>query len=136
MGAVFRTIDDRRGERPMFSVLNVEAQLPVLSDDELRQMRFWEEENLFRENDTSMYLCNPATLDDKLAAFYENGAWQTLETWVADKGLQYLELKKSPSGCTGATRLVEYIETAPYMRVQQPPGAGSTEAALDDRSDG
>ena len=31
--AVFRTISDRRGDQPMFSVLNVEAQLPVLSDD-------------------------------------------------------------------------------------------------------
>ena len=129
--AVFRTIDDRRGDQPMFSVLNVEAQLPVLSDDELRQIRFWEEENLYRENDTSIYMFNPATLDDELAAFYENGAWQTLETWVTDKGLQYLELKKSPSGFMGSTRLVEYIEREPYMRIQQPPGAGSTDATRD-----
>ena len=130
--SVFRTIDDRRGDQSMFSVLNVEAQLPVLTNDELRQIRFWEEENLYLEGDTSMYLFNPATLSDQLAAFYENGAWQTLETWVTDKGLQYIELKKSPSGIMGSTRLVEYIEEKPYMRVQQPPGAGSTEATLDD----
>jgi KaiC/GvpD/RAD55 family RecA-like ATPase len=130
--SVFRTISERRGDQPMFSVLNVEAQLPVLSDDELRQIRFWEEENLFREQDTSMYLFNPATLDDELAAFYENGAWQTLETWVTDKGLQYIELQKSPSGFMGSTRLVEYIESEPYMRVQQPPGAGTTKAASDE----
>ncbi|WP_262180408.1 ATPase domain-containing protein [Haloarcula laminariae] len=130
--AVFRTIDDRRGDRPMFSALNVEAQLPVLSDDELRQIRFWEEENLYRPGDTSLYLFNPATLDDELAAFYENGAWQTLETWVTDKGLQYIELQKSPSGFMGSTRLVEYIEREPYMRVQQPPGAGSAESTLGD----
>jgi len=134
--AVFRTIDDRRGDREMFTILNVEAQLPVLSDDELRQVRFWEEENLYREGDTSMYLFNPATLDDELAAFYENGAWQTLETWVTDNGLQYIELKKSPSGFMGSTRLVEYIESKPYMRVQRPPGAGHTEATLDDGGQG
>jgi len=130
--AVFRTIDDRRGDQPMFSVLNVEAQLPVLSDDELRQVRFWEEENLFRPEDTSLYLFNPATLSDELAAFYENGAWQTLETWVTGKGLQYIELQKSPSGFMGSTRLVEYIEREPYMRIQQPPGAGSTQSAVGD----
>jgi hypothetical protein len=32
----------------------------------------------------------------------------------------------------GSTRLVEYIEEEPYMRVQQPPGSGSTEETLDD----
>ena len=95
-------------------------------------MRFWEEENLFEPEDTSMYLFNPATLDDRLAAFYENGAWQTLKTWVTDKGLQYIELQKSPSGFMGSTRLVEYIEDEPYMRVQQPPGAGSTESTGQD----
>jgi len=130
--AVFRTIDDRRGDQSMFSILNVEAQLPVLSDDELRQTRFWVEANLYRPRDASMYLFNPATLDDELAAFYENGAWQTLETWVTDKGLQYIELQKSPSGFMGSTRLVEYIEEQPYMRVQQPPGAGSTETTPGD----
>jgi KaiC/GvpD/RAD55 family RecA-like ATPase len=130
--AVFRTIDDRRGDQSMLTVLNVEAQLPVLTDDELRQVRFWEEENLFMPDDTSIYMFNPATLSDELAAFYRNGAWQILDTWVNDKGLQYLELKKSPSGFMGSTRLVEYIEDKPYMRVQQPPGSGSTEATLDD----
>jgi KaiC/GvpD/RAD55 family RecA-like ATPase len=130
--AVFRTIDDRRGDQSMLSVLNIEAQLPVLTDDELRQVRFWEEENLFMPGDTSIYMFNPATLDDKLAAFYENGAWQTLETWVNDKGLQYIELQKSPSGYMGSTRLVEYVDDEPYMRVQRPPGAGSTEETLND----
>ncbi|MFC7026422.1 ATPase domain-containing protein [Halomicroarcula sp. GCM10025710] len=123
---VFRTIDDRRGDQPMFTVLNVESQLPVLENDELRQVRFWEEQNLYQEQDTTMYLFNPATLTDELAAFYENGAWQTLETWVSDDGLQYVELQKSPSGYMGSTRLVEYVEDEPYMRIQKPPGAGAT----------
>ncbi|WP_324758876.1 ATPase domain-containing protein [Haloarcula sp. GH36] len=124
--AVLRTIDDRRGEQPMFTALNVEAQIPVLTDDELRQMRFWEEENLYRPDDTTMYLYNPASLDDELGAFYRNGAWQNLRTWVNEKGLQYIELKKSPSGYMGSTRLVEYVTDEPYMRVQRPPGAGAS----------
>ncbi|MFC6974068.1 hypothetical protein ACFQL1_04295 [Halomicroarcula sp. GCM10025709] len=122
--AVLRTVDDRRGDRPMFTALNVEAQLPVLDNDELRQMRFWEEENLYQPEDTTMYLYNPDTLSDELAAFYRNGAWQNLRTWVNDNGLQYIKLKKSPSGYMGSTRLVEYVTDEPYMRVQRLPGAG------------
>ena len=129
---VFRTVDERRGDQALFTVLNVESQLPVLEDDELREVRFWEEQNLYREGDTTMYLFNPATLSDELAAFYENGAWQTLETWVSDDGLQYLELQKSPSGYMGSTRLVEYVQDEPYMRIQQPPGSGTSVPRRDD----
>jgi len=124
--AVFRTIDDRRGDREMFSALNVEAQLPALSDDELRQLRFWEEENFYLPGDTSVYFFNPATLSDELAAFYRNGAWQILRTWVEETGLQYLKVEKSPAGYLGATRLVEYLDDEPYIQLQRPPGAGES----------
>jgi hypothetical protein len=119
--AVFQTIDDRRGDRPMFSAINIEAQLPVMDTDELKQVRFWEEENLMSENDTSLYFFNPGTMPSELAEFYKNGSWQVLRTWINDKGLQYIKLKKSPAGFLGSTRLVEYTEEKPYMRVQRPP---------------
>jgi KaiC/GvpD/RAD55 family RecA-like ATPase len=119
---VFRTIDERRGDRAMLTVINVEAQLPLLTDDELRQVRFWEEENLYLPGDTSLYLFNPETMSDRLSAFYANAAWQTLSTWIDDRGLQYIKLEKSPAGFLGSTRLVEYLDDRPYMRVQQPPG--------------
>jgi KaiC/GvpD/RAD55 family RecA-like ATPase len=119
--SVFRTIDERRGDRSMFTILNVESQLPFLDDDQLRRMRFWEEENLYLPGDTSLYFFNPETMDDRLAAFYKNAAWQVLRTWVGANGLQYVKLRKSPSGFMGSTRLVEYVEEEPYMRVQEPP---------------
>ena len=119
---VFEQIDERRGDRAMLTMINVEAQIPMLDNDDLKQVRFWEEENLYLERDTSMYMFNPQTMDERLAAFYENGAWQTLDTWISGNGLQYLELEKSPSGYLGSTRLVEYLDEEPYMRVQRPPG--------------
>ena len=119
---VFETIDDRRGDRPILNLINVEAQLPMLTDDELRQMRFWEEENFFRPGDTSLYFFNSEAMDDELAAFYQNSAWQSLRTWVSDNGLQYVKLKKSPGGYLGSTRLIEYMDEQPYMRVLHPPG--------------
>jgi KaiC/GvpD/RAD55 family RecA-like ATPase len=119
--ALFQTIDDRRGDRPMFSAINVEAQMPVMGTDEMRQVRFWEEENLHQQDDTTIYFFNPGTMPTELAEFYKNGAWQVLRTWINEKGLQYLKLKKSPAGYLGSTRLVEYTQGKPYMRVQQPP---------------
>ena len=119
--ALFDTIDDRRGDREMFSAINVEAQIPVMGRDEMRQVRFWEEENLHQPGDTTIYFFNPQTMSDELAAFYKNGAWQVIRTWINDKGLQYLKLRKSPAGYLGSTRLVEYTEGKPYMRLQKPP---------------
>lgn len=40
-----------------------------------------------------------------------------------DRGLQYVKLRKAPDGYLGATRLVEYVDSEPYMRVQRPPGS-------------
>ncbi|PSP34370.1 hypothetical protein BRC64_00915 [Halobacteriales archaeon QH_10_67_22] len=124
--AVFRTVDDRRGDREMFTAINVEAQLPALTNDQLRQLRFWEEENLHLPGDTTVYFFNPDTLGDTLAPFYRNGAWQILRTWVEETGLQYLTVEKSPAGYLGATRLVEYTDEKPYMQIQRPPGAGES----------
>jgi KaiC/GvpD/RAD55 family RecA-like ATPase len=120
---VLSEIDERRGDRAVLSLINVEAQLPSHSTDELRQFRFWEEENFFGERDTSLYFFNPTALGDRLTAFYRNGAWQVVKTWVTDRGLQYVKLRKAPDGYLGATRLVEYVDEHPYMRVQRPPGA-------------
>jgi circadian clock protein KaiC len=124
--AVFETISERRGDRPVFSAINVEAQLPVLGEAELRQARFWQEENFFGPADTSLYFFNPATMNDRLAAFYRNASWQVLRTWISDNALQYVTLKKSPSGYMGSTRLLEYTDEPPYLRVQRPPGAGAS----------
>jgi KaiC/GvpD/RAD55 family RecA-like ATPase len=124
--AVFRTIDDRRGDQELFTAINVEAQLPALGTDELRQLRFWEEENLYLPGDTTVYFFNPDTLTDELAAFYRNSAWQILRTWIETSGLQYLSIEKSPAGYLGATRLVEYLDDEPYMQIQRPPGAGES----------
>jgi hypothetical protein len=121
---VFQTIDERRGDQVLFTAINVEAQMPAMSTNELKRVRFWEEENLMLEDDTSLYFFNPGTMDDELAEFYKNGSWQVLRTWINDKGLQYLKLKKSPAGFLGSTRLVEYTEEKPYMRIQRPPRAG------------
>lgn len=123
---VYQTVKDRSGNDPLFSLINIEAMTPGMSNDELRKARFWEEENFFGEKDTSLYLFNPETVQDRISEFYKNGAWQVLDTWINDRGLQYIKLKKSPVGYLGSTRIVEYLKKEPYVRVQQPPKGGTT----------
>ncbi|MFW5983999.1 MAG: hypothetical protein ACOCRA_02230, partial [Halobacteria archaeon] len=114
---IYKTIRDRTGDRPVFSLMSVEAMLPTMSNDELRKARFWAEENFFEDEDTSLYIFNPKTIDEGVAEFYKNGAWQVLRTWIDEKGLQYVKLRKSPTGPLGATRLVEFLDEEPYIRV-------------------
>lgn len=62
---------------------------------------------------------DPNLMADKLAAFYVDAAGQVLRTWMCESGLQFLELPKSPIGSVGSTRLVEYLDDRPFLRVQQ-----------------
>jgi hypothetical protein len=48
---------------------------------------------------------------------------------VADDGLQYVTLRKSPCGFVGSTSLVEYVADPPYVRVQDPPATREHPAA-------
>jgi hypothetical protein len=115
---IYKTVEERTGDTPVFSLMSVEAMLPTMSNDELRRARFWEEENFFGDKDTSLYIFNPKTIDEGVAEFYKNGAWQVIRTWINERGLQYVKLKKSPTGYLGATKNVEYLDEEPHIRVQ------------------
>jgi len=119
---IYNAVDERRDGTALFSLINVESQIPSYSPEEIRRARFWEEENFYREDDTAIYFYNPNSIPDKLDAFYTNGASQVISTWMSDRGLQYITVNKSPSGFMGMTRAVEYVDQEPFIRIQRPPG--------------
>jgi hypothetical protein len=84
---VFRTIDERQGETPLFIVINIEAQLPVLDREDQQRVRFWIEENLHRDDDISIYFGNPGVMEQQLAEFYRNGSAQVMTTWRNERSL-------------------------------------------------
>jgi len=126
---IYEAVDQRRDGRPLFSLINVESQLPSLEPDQIRRNRFWEEENFYREQDTAIYWYNPASIPSSLDAFFMNGATQILSTWLTERGIQFLKVKKSPSGYMGLTRAIEYIDEDPYLRIQQTPGGRDLEGS-------
>jgi KaiC/GvpD/RAD55 family RecA-like ATPase len=121
---IYEKIKQRGGEDGIFSIVSLEALLSTMSDKEIRRVRFWEEENFYGDMDTSVYLSNPGTINERVAEFYKNSAWQVLNTWVEETGLQYVKLDKSPSGYMGSTRNVEFLNQEPKVRIQMPPGSG------------
>ena len=61
---------------------------------------------------------NPKLMPSKLAAFHLDAGTQVLKTWLNDAALQYVTVKKSPTGQVGSTGVVKYTDAPPYFRIQ------------------
>jgi len=110
-----------RSDRTNFALVNADAVVHALGVDEARNLGYFAQAQLLGSDDALVYVSNPETIPEMAAAFHRDAAEQVLETWIADDGLQYVSLRKSPCGFVGSTALVEYVDDPPYLRVQDPP---------------
>lgn len=115
---ILQMVDETSVGDGQFYMLNTEAKVHGIGREEARSFRYWLEANFITEDDMHLDIHNPNLMEDELAAFYVDAAGQVLKTWMDDSGLQYLNLKKSPIGDVGTTRLIEYLEDEPYLRIQ------------------
>lgn len=115
---ILQMIDEHSAGDGQFYMLNTEAKVHGIGREEARSFRYWLEANFITEDDMHLDIHNPHLMADELAAFYVDAAGQVLRTWMDESGLQYLRLKKSPIGSVGTSRLIEYLEDEPYLRVQ------------------
>lgn len=116
---ILQTIGGQSTADGLFYVLNTEAKVQGIGREEAWSFRYWLEANYIGPEDIHLDIHNPSLMADELAAFYVDAAGQVLRTWMSDSGLQYVELSKSPIGTLGSTRLVEYLDEAPFLRIQQ-----------------
>jgi hypothetical protein len=112
------TIRDRITTDGLLLLLNTEAKVHTLGEEESRRTRYWLQSQLLEPSDLLVDVHNPNLMASDLAEFYTDAATQVLETWLDDTGLQYVRLKKAPTGEIGGLRLVEYIEDKPYIRMK------------------
>jgi KaiC/GvpD/RAD55 family RecA-like ATPase len=119
---LLQLIDERRGDRPLVTLMNTEAPARTLGEEQVAALHEWQEANLITEENLTIYQHNPDTMTDGLHEFLANNAEQVLEVWVHKNGLQYVTLEKSPTGYLGSTLLVDYYDEEPFIRVQTPPG--------------
>jgi KaiC/GvpD/RAD55 family RecA-like ATPase len=135
---VLRTIDERRGDRPLLLVTNTQTLNTVLDGAQLRQLRHREHVGVTDHEDAALFVHNPTLLpvgaDGPTAEFYADNAAQVLRTWLRD-GVQYVTLRKGPSGHLDGTRYVEPVPEPPFVRVQRSVRTRSDTASSDDGCD-
>jgi KaiC/GvpD/RAD55 family RecA-like ATPase len=119
--SVLDVVADRSDGRPRLSMVNADSMVNSLGTEAARTVRYWQESRMLREEDLMVHVHNPSVTPEEVSGFYTNAAEQVIRTWLADDGLQYLTLEKSPCGFIGTTSLVEYTTDPPYLRVQDPP---------------
>ncbi|MFB6203721.1 MAG: RAD55 family ATPase [Candidatus Nanohaloarchaea archaeon] len=119
-----------RSERPVQLMLNVSAAAHRLGPSNARSLAY-HESGMVEEEDRLIYLMNPRVIPDELADTYIDMSDQVLTTWLADDGIQWIKLKKSPCGYVGKTALVEYMDERPYLSVEAPPSERENPLAED-----
>lgn len=53
---------------------------------------------------------NPVTIPESLSEFFYSDSIQVFEATMAESGIQYLHLNKSPVGEPGSTSVIDYTE--------------------------
>ncbi|MFB6076932.1 MAG: RAD55 family ATPase, partial [Candidatus Nanohaloarchaea archaeon] len=94
MRYLLRTVDDRAAGEHLLSIVNTEAKLQQMSEQEAQNVRYWQEANLCGPEDVLFDIHNPHLMSDELAEFHNDAAGQVFRTWLADSGMQYLKLQK------------------------------------------
>lgn len=111
-------IYNRKGNRPLLGVIHAHSILETVDPDDLQRVRTRTQTNFVGSDDISLYVINPSLVTDTFTAYLEDSSRQVLSTFLDDRGLQYVELQKSPRGYLGSRRLVEYLDEPPHLRVQ------------------
>jgi len=103
------------------SVLEHTALQHLVDENQARQLFYWTSGSVM--NDEAYDLTLVLTVDrevtgDRLTSFFTGAADQVVRTWRGDDELQYLSVPKSPAGTPGHTRVVEPLETPPYVELR------------------
>ena len=118
----FRTLVAELGGRVEEAVAIIEhsAMAHLVTENESRQLYYWADGNVMNgEYDLTLVLTGDrAVAGDRLTSFFAGVADQVMRTWRGGDELQYLSVPKSPAGTPGHTRVVEPLESPPYVRLR------------------
>lgn len=104
-------------DRPVYLLLDLEPMFHRHGEQEIRELHYWLESVLRDTPGAAVYLDNLRLIPEALTAFFYNSADHTLRLWRGERGSEYVALEAGHSGDVGGTRLVEYAETDPYVRL-------------------
>lgn len=105
--------------RPVLAVLELTPVLHLVDPDQARQLFYWANANVLAMDGLSLVIpVDRAVGGEQLAAFLASSAEQVVKTWRGEEGLQYLSIRKSPSGSPARSRVVEPIDEPPFVRLR------------------
>jgi len=106
---------ERAGDRPLFALVDTEPLLETVPAERVREVRYRAAAGHTRVDDVVVYTINPGSQSDTLVEFFVDTSQQTLAIDRDDDGLEWLTVRKSPTGEPGASKLVAYRDDPPYV---------------------
>ncbi|WP_459190956.1 RAD55 family ATPase [Halosimplex sp. J119] len=106
---------ERSGDRPLFAFVDTEPLLERVSPQRAREVRYRAAARYSDDEDVVVYTVNPSIQDQSLVEFFVDTSAQTLRIDRADDGIEWLTLRKSPTGSPGTSAVVAYEEEPPYV---------------------
>lgn len=108
MKRIARRVEERRIPGPQLGLVYTEAFLRWLDPSEVKEVYYWAREDLARPYDTGFWVHNPEAMDPQLAEFFHSDAVQVFRTTMAENGIQYLRMAKSPLGQPGQSAVIDF----------------------------
>jgi len=112
---LMETSYERSGDRPLFAFVDTEPLLEQVSRQRVRKVRYQAAASHTGDDDVVVYAVNPAIQDQSLVEFFVDTSSQTIRIERGDDGIEWLTLRKSPTGSPGTSAVVAYDERPPYM---------------------
>jgi KaiC/GvpD/RAD55 family RecA-like ATPase len=108
---------ERSGDRPLFSFIDTEPLLEQVSARRAREVRYRAAARHTGSDDVIVYAINPARQDQSLVEFFVDTSRQTVRIERDEDGIEWLTLRKSPTGSPGTSKVVAYDEAPPYVEL-------------------
>ncbi|PSQ28133.1 hypothetical protein BRD06_04430, partial [Halobacteriales archaeon QS_9_67_15] len=106
---------ERSRDRPLFTYIDTEPVLEQVAPERVREVRYEAATRHTGEDDVVVYTVNPSMQDQRLVEFFVDTSSQTIGIERDDDALEWLTLRKSPTGSTGTSKVVAYDDDWPYM---------------------
>ncbi|QLH84428.1 RAD55 family ATPase [Halosimplex pelagicum] len=106
---------DRSGDRPLFAFIDTEPLLEQVPPERAREVRYRAAARHTDGDDVVVYTVNPAIQNQSLVEFFVDTSGQTVRIERGDDGIEWLTLRKSPTGSPGTSSVVAYDEEPPYV---------------------
>ncbi|MFB6139923.1 MAG: RAD55 family ATPase [Halosimplex sp.] len=106
---------ERSGDRPLFAFVDTEPLLERVTPERAREARYRAAARYTGPEDVVVYTVNPAIQDESLVEFFVDTSNQTLRIERGEDGIEWLTLRKSPTGSPGKSAVVAYDEQPPYV---------------------